>query len=213
MRSMLRVRRERRLAPSIVIRLCLMCAALGGCCQMQGNGRSEEVGVHRYLRFCSETTTSLAEDLALIGWTIQDLTSTLSLLGATNAEIRQIYADPFHSSTFDRVRFVFSGNPAHIVDFYSERLPKQGWSLERGMLLSEQSNAGGDWVVVYRKHSALVRVHIYGCLIESIVDMKIQQSSAIEREVTFDFINCRPVEIFGRSAYNMDEKNKQNLLP
>lgn len=213
MRSMCKARRVRRFACPHAFRLVLVCTVLGGCRQMPVAGSIGVVGLQSDLRFTTEAATSLAEELAATGRTVQDMTSTLSRLGATDGEIRQITADPFHSSAFRRVRFVFTCNPADVVGFYTERLPLHGWNLVRRILLSEHSSAGGDWVAVYGKGSALVRVHVYGYAPEGTEGPKNEEHLTIEREVTFDFINATPAELFGRAVYRTGNPKQPGQKP
>jgi hypothetical protein len=164
---------------------------------MPVTGRIEEVGLQSGLRFTSEGSASLADELSATGRNIQEMTFTLSRLGATDEEIHQITADPFHSSAYYRVRFVFTCNPGDVVGYYTERLPLKGWNLVRRILLSEHSNAGGDWVAVYGKDSALVRVHVYGYGLGTGEGPTDEEHLTVEREAIFDFINVTPTEFFG----------------
>lgn len=206
MRSMFKAHEGRGFGNSpSVSRFLFGCVfLLGACCKMGVTENSEAVGLQGDLCFTTEGVSSLTNDLAAAGTTVQGMTSTLSRLGASDAELRRIAEDPFHSSDFRRVRFLFRCRPSDIVEYYSRRLPQHGWKLKRGLLLSEHSNAGGDWVAVYGKGRALVRVHVYGYRVgaEEAPATTNDEQLAAEREAVFDFISVTPAEFFGSMTYS-----------
>lgn len=161
-------------------------------CRVTGHKNSHDM-VQRNMRYMGEKPTCFLLELAESSTTSQDVSSVLSSLGATDEEIRQIFADPFHSLRFHRVQYSFTCSPAMVVSFCTERLQQAGWMLMREALLSEYSNAGGDWVRVYRKSAAFVRIHVYGYRGEidgrNVLDLNEQINCIIERNITFDLLN------------------------
>lgn len=201
MRSMFKAHEARGFGNSPSVRFIFFgCVLLlGACCKMGVTENREAVGIQGDLCFTTEGVSSLTNDLAAAGSTVQGMTSTLSRLGATDAELRRIAEDPFHSSDFRRVHYLFRCRPSDVVDYYAQRLPQHGWNLEREILLSEHSNAGGDWVAVYGKGRALVRVHVYGYRVgaEEAPAATNDEQLAAEHEAVFDFIDVTPAEFFG----------------
>lgn len=187
---------------NIIIVLGYAMLLLTGCSTQKYN-ESEKVGVHKDLKFLKEVTTCLNDELFSVGTTFVDMMASLENLGMTETERYEITNDPFHVEYFRRFSFVFRADPHAIVKYYKKKPPQRGWKLRRGVLLSEFSSSGGDWVAVYENKGELVRVHIYGYNSQfSKQNIPIHKGSlAIERIANFDFINADPASFLGPTDF------------
>lgn len=188
MLSMSKVHKERFSAcylPFLGLIVALMLN--GGCCRTWVGGIGHSAHVQCSLRLTEISKVGLYSELAAIGTNDENMLLMLSRLGATDEEIREIVTDPFHSKTFQRVHILFTCKPSDVASYCLKRLQHNGWTHVRGILLSEYTNSGGDWVKVFGKGHALARVHIFGYSL----DMNEVSSSdnRVERKVTFDLID------------------------
>ena len=121
---------------------------------------------------------------------------TLSAFNRNGCPLSIGIRNPFHSQPFHRVSFDFTCDTDVVIGWCEKQMRQRGWLVVREILFSEYANAGGDWVRVYGRGNALVRIHIFG------VNSRLSEENRrlgylAVHQVWFDLIQTTPNEFFG----------------
>lgn len=179
------------LAMSLALGICVFLG-IAGCRSVSSYTQWD--GRKTCLCFLEETDTSFEAEL----WphTKQEAAELLPKFALTEEEIRHIETDPFHCDPYRRVRFDFSSDPFRMAEYYAAKAKEHGWVYVRGILLTELTNSGGDWLEVYRKGSSLVRIHIMGYHTIPAEELEKLKPSIPIRFIHFDFLDTSPSDFF-----------------
>jgi hypothetical protein len=114
-----------------------------------------------------------------------------AFIGVDSNQLAVILDDPFHKEQYVQSVFFFSTPVQHVIDWVDISMKHVGWIPVRGLLITEETNGGGDWVQVYRRESALVRIHVIGSRKSSL--------SLIERCKGWRSIYCLQIDLINIS--------------
>lgn len=118
-----------------------------------------------------------------------------------------MFQDPFQTNeNMPQVTFC-TPLPAEVVSkYYQKQFTQHGWQEVRQELIIEQCYGDGDWIRVYKKNAALVRLHIMG-MWEQASDEKqwFLQGTFISRSIIFTFIGMQPSELLGNNYTNKQD--------
>jgi hypothetical protein len=120
-------------------------------------------------------------------------------LGISSNELDVMLSDPF-LKTKDMPCVTFDGYyaPAKVIaKYYQNKFNQHGWHKVRDMYVVEQCNGGGDWIRVYGKSDALVRIHIMGAWNFYRDEKEFKQDRVPTRMIQFWFIGMKPSDLLG----------------
>jgi hypothetical protein len=138
----------------------LVCVAFG--CLYPSCATKKTSAKNTDFEFLLQTNSCFVDELALVWTNRNDAKLFFACMGVDSNQWANILDDPFHHQQYVRIEFAFSCNVERIIKWCDDSMENNGWVLVRNMLITEETNGGGDWVHVYRRASALARIHIIG---------------------------------------------------
>ncbi|MDA3800282.1 MAG: hypothetical protein PF692_14545 [Kiritimatiellae bacterium] len=125
---------------------------------------------------------------------------TLQIFEINSNELDRMLADPFmKTKNIPSVTFDGYYAPAKVIaKYYKKQFKQHGWHKVRDRFVIEEYNGGGDWIRVYGKDDALVRIHIMGAW-NFYRDEKenMRSGSFSPRMIQFQFICIEPSGLLG----------------
>ena len=138
------------------------------------------------------------------------LDDTRALLENTNATKEQLQEflnvaggdydseaqDPFIRENLFFVEFQAAIPGKEIADYLYAQFLAEGWKEQRGILLLEYTNCGGDWLRVFSRGSKQVLIHVCGPL--DAIAGENNTDYIVMRTITYRFRDAAPQEILGK---------------
>ena len=138
------------------------------------------------------------------------LDDTRALSGKTNAtkeQLREFFnvaggdydsevQDPFIRENLPFVEFQANRPGKEIADYLYAQFLAEGWKEQRGILLMEYTNCGGDWLRVFSHGTKQVLIHVCGPL--DTITGENNADDIVMRTITYRFRGAAPHEILGK---------------
>ena len=104
--------------------------------------------------------------------------------------------DPFIRENLPFVEFQANKPGKEIADYLYAQFLAEGWKEQRGILLMEYTNCGGDWLRVFSHGTKQVLIHVCGPL--DPITGENNTDYIVMRTITYRFIGAAPQEILGK---------------